>query len=890
MTSQDMRTVGLPVDHLIAEVTAYPLASEAAFRNAIVDIGFAEPGKVHPLWRAAERDFIAAGPNISIDEVVMLRDRVWFSDAYDNCQCELHNYLRRCASQNLAGGGVKAKPNIAEAGIDASSAESHEARSRMAWRWLSFALPPDLLLAAMWTQSTRPSSVELANIGLSRYLLEHGYAETHLHVGAAVSFQTLWLATLYRLADNGLSRSTFEAPGAAFNEGREFSDWLVRAASVRYLLASFLYERSIAPQRCQSWDDFITTVARPRLVNSLSLIQLAILDIAMTELAKGELSGAITLSDARAAYAALTELPTRPFPNNFNDLAAIDPINSFFRADPRSGASSEIQFVAAAFEYFDDLAKQRRTDPAFCVLFWQATRMRAIYYRHIVQRPMTPGLQWFIRFFGRIRGGRQPIGLRVLLQSACAMGGLGRGLRSLEIRTAPDASMSALRNYLSSTSNLLDSERTTRSEDAFEAGVVFHLPKHRGGQFKPGTPYSNWANANADPAADVNPKGYRFSSFFEDKRRETEAIANLVLQFPQSLKLLRGFDICTDELAVPSWVLAPCFRYLRDVAEFGCTWMQCFANEDIPFPRKTIHTGEDFVHVLGGLRSVFDVIHYLGLNDGDRIGHGVVLGVDAAEWAKRAGRIAMSIEMRMLDLTFEWRCYNRENVNFRPTRLAWIDDQIRKFGQEIFGYPTSPADVVQLVDDLHCESLLRDCGFPVGVPPNSDSRIQRVLQYLTDPGVFKRGHKTIWVQTLQEHEAVENIQEWLRGKVANLGLTIEINPTSNLLIGNLGDLRNHPLWRLRPPIENRKLKTKLRVCVGSDDPITFATNLPDEYVLLHDSLVLAGLGADRADDWIDHARKTGMRQRFTIKDWKIDSWIPAMIAPGRIDVAPILYG
>lgn len=94
------------------------------------------------------------------------------------------------------------------------------------------------------------------------------------------------------------------------------------------------------------------------------------------------------------------------------------------------------------------------------------------------------------------------------------------------------------------------------------------------------------------------------------------------------------------------------------------------------------------------------------------------------------------------------------------------------------------------------------------------------------------------------------------------------------LIGNIGDLRNHPLWRLRPPIENRKLKSKLRVCIGSDDPITFATNLPDEYVLLHDTLVLAGLGADRADDWIEQARSTGMRQRFTLANWSIPSWVP----------------
>ena len=96
---------------------------------------------------------------------------------------------------------------------------------------------------------------------------------------------------------------------------------------------------------------------------------------------------------------------------------------------------------------------------------------------------------------------------------------------------------------------------------------------------------------------------------------------------------------------------------------------------------------------------------------------------------------------------------------------------------------------------------------------------------------------------------------------------IEVNPTSNLLIGNLGDLRNHPLWRLRSP--ESKTATDLRVCIGSDDPITFATDLPTEYALLHDALVLAGLGADKADQWIDRARRTGLSSRFTLPTDKL---------------------
>jgi len=67
-----------------------------------------------------------------------------------------------------------------------------------------------------------------------------------------------------------------------------------------------------------------------------------------------------------------------------------------------------------------------------------------------------------------------------------------------------------------------------------------------------------------------------------------------------------------------------------------------------------------------------------------------------------------------------------------------------------------------------------------------------------------------------------------------------VNPTSNLLIGNLGDLTVHPLWRLRPPREGDGAPP-VSVCIGSDDPVVFGSNLRQEYQILCDAMTLAGL-------------------------------------------------
>lgn len=54
-------------------------------------------------------------------------------------------------------------------------------------------------------------------------------------------------------------------------------------------------------------------------------------------------------------------------------------------------------------------------------------------------------------------------------------------------------------------------------------------------------------------------------------------------------------------------------------------------------------------------------------------------------------------------------------------------------------------------------------------------------------------------------------------------------------------------------------------CIGSDDPLTFATNLRQEYQFVHDALVLAGCSEAEASKWLDEVRETGLNYRFTVK-------------------------
>ena len=95
---------------------------------------------------------------------------------------------------------------------------------------------------------------------------------------------------------------------------------------------------------------------------------------------------------------------------------------------------------------------------------------------------------------------------------------------------------------------------------------------------------------------------------------------------------------------------------------------------------------------------------------------------------------------------------------------------------------------------------------------------------------------------------------------------VEVNPTSNLLIGHLEDLTTHPMWRLKPPIRQEHDPPPVGVCIGSDDPLTFNSNLPQEYQCLLDAMLLSGrLSDDQAIQWLDQARRCGLDHRFIIK-------------------------
>lgn len=191
-----------------------------------------------------------------------------------------------------------------------------------------------------------------------------------------------------------------------------------------------------------------------------------------------------------------------------------------------------------------------------------------------------------------------------------------RNIRFLEGRFAPKDSMDKLEHLLSNIQEgwaTLEKEITEEWKQAVNLGMLTESPALP--QLK--------LVAHFIKAPDVKP---------DDKirhRRLRYKIWNqaLVLAYLKKngstyMKDVVAIDAASSEFDTPPEVFAPVFRMLRRNG----------------FKHFTYHAGEDFFHILSGLRAIFEAVEYNELKAGDRIGHATAAGISPEMWRNNIDR------------------------------------------------------------------------------------------------------------------------------------------------------------------------------------------------------------------------------------------------------------
>lgn len=553
----------VPIHHAEVELAAFPLASEAALHLGITHLGSDLSGSTKQLWRAAESELVGASPALSLDEIGAMRDLVWFGSVdRAGCRIPLGSFVEKIARIYLRVEGTVAIPTWDHQIAGRRPENTRVTAGRDAWRWLSFALPPDLLLAGL-ADPFPPNSVAAVSSVLAAQLYQGGFAETHVHLGAAMSFATFWSSAIHAIADSHIKPDDLQSPGAVLDEGRDLTGWILRAAVARYLLGTFL-----STDQCDTFDTYLQKVKiRVAARRSRNLVT-AVLERALVDLCTGQFApNGPMFTEIQGLYADLTGVRTRRASDGIQGAHALDPLHVFTRADPQ-WVSPEVWYLTRGIAYMKRAEGRRGRDDAkgvaslFERLFWQTIRVRCLLYRHIVQRPLTPGLQWFVRFFHRIKPLRRSLSLRLRTQAAMEVSGVGLGLAALELRVSPDSTVQEtlkqvragdveirrMREAQSRVQEALYDIRAggarngggpnpmvfDRGALAVELGYIVHFARNRGGGFDKGVLPACWRGSEGDPSYDPrypekgNPSGFRFARHYLKLRREALVVGRLL--------------------------------------------------------------------------------------------------------------------------------------------------------------------------------------------------------------------------------------------------------------------------------------------------------------------------------------------------------------------------
>lgn len=312
--------------------------------------------------------------------------------------------------------------------------------------------------------------------------------------------------------------------------------------------------------------------------------------------------------------------------------------------------------------------------------------------------------------------------------------------------------------------------------------------------------------------ADVHPNEFvRHRDLRQDLSVRADLLVSLCQDYSGCQRMINGVDAAASEFDTPPEVFAPVYRYLRKSK----------------FNHFTYHAGEDFCHVISGLRAIYEAICFLDLKRADRIGHAVAAGVPIDLWYQNVGHQILITQGEWLDnLIFVYHIITTERATNLFPILPLIQLQVEKYGYNIYqnNIPIS----------LHVESWLARYQDPFEVMAKStvfDEGLSKDKLFMMyhNRECAKRYEKIIRIDTYElfgEKELIQ-LQQLLLEYMHRKEIVIETLPTSNVMIGNHHDYGTYHLytwykWKKEglplPPI-----------VVGSDDTGVFATNIYNEY-------------------------------------------------------------
>lgn len=373
-------------------------------------------------------------------------------------------------------------------------------------------------------------------------------------------------------------------------------------------------------------------------------------------------------------------------------------------------------------------------------------------------------------------------------------------------------------------------------------------------------------------------KGYIFSDLYEPKRSQYMEEAYKLAQDARHLRMTHRIPVAIDaansELNMPPEVFAPAYRLFEQESNIS---------------HKTYHCGEDFLHLISGIRAVYEAVTFLDLRNGNRIGHGISVGIHPREWLESMpGKLIVTRREWLLDMILVWKLLHECN----PAAAAKAEREALRVAGLIFASnpkQTTPEDLqynsihtlsnffeMRQFVPAHVHKWMEN-KLPVDSFQESEHRL--LIELRNRHGSLPAKLYRYWNDNrecrLAQEESIEvksdflsvqellQLQQRVQHLIAERDVVIETLPVSNLRIGQIRHIQEHHVLRwLKVKDYAVAGDADMNICMGSDDPGIFATDIKNEYYHLYMLLRNAGLSAHEAIEKLKRVNDAGRTFAF----------------------------
>jgi adenosine deaminase len=367
---------------------------------------------------------------------------------------------------------------------------------------------------------------------------------------------------------------------------------------------------------------------------------------------------------------------------------------------------------------------------------------------------------------------------------------------------------------------------------------------------------------------DLQAGPYRFYSLRKDVEEKAVVLVQTLRAWPRLHTWVRGIDAAANEIDAPPEVFASCYRICRHGG----------------LSRRSYHAGEDFPHLLSGLRQMLDALELLELENGDRIGHGTAMGILPQLWLDR---MPQQVVVRRgdwaLDLLAAWRLLRR--LPDATTQAYQIEHDLTARLAILFGRYVSCAAFERAMQLRHLNMRFlqdsREGGWVPLLTPLSDLWHAEALRVAEACRTRKQDVDLLWEwmsdrELWARSEAFESVdtgycdvptyvrlQQAIMREVAVRNVVIETLPSSNVRISHYHTFNEHHALRwMRVSGFMQEGDPEIMVSLGSDDPGIFAGDLNGEFYQLYSALRNEGLGDIAAMQHLRPLNERGRQYRF----------------------------